>query len=75
VPSKSPQERSIISSIAAHGLHASKNSKILSQPARDASPGADAYWEAEVDPESLLDPAERPAALATPRRPTSYRSR
>lgn len=38
---------------------ASTTAKVLSQPARDASPGSDHYWERQVDPESLLDPVER----------------
>jgi hypothetical protein len=43
----------------AHALHSKYDSKALSQPARDASPGSDRYWERQVDPESLLDPVER----------------
>jgi hypothetical protein len=35
------------------------DSKKLSQPARDASPGSDGYWEAQVDPTGELDPVER----------------
>lgn len=42
----------------AHALH-SKYGKEISQPARDASPGSDSYWEAQVDPRGELDPVER----------------
>jgi hypothetical protein len=44
--------------LAAHSMHA-KHGKEVSQPARDASPGSDSYWERRVDPEGLLDPTER----------------
>jgi hypothetical protein len=58
MPAKSPAERSLISTIGAYAVHA-KYGKEISQPARDASPGSDQYWEREVDPEGELDPAER----------------
>jgi len=41
---------------AAHSMHATHDSKVVSQPARDASPGSDAYWERQVDPDGALDP-------------------
>jgi hypothetical protein len=44
---------------AAHSMHATHDSKVVSQPARDASPGSDAYWERQVDPDGALDPHER----------------
>ena len=44
---------------AAHSMHAAHDSKVVSQPARDASPGSDAYWERQVDPDGALDPNER----------------
>jgi hypothetical protein len=40
-------------------MHASNDSRAVSQPARDASPGSDRYWEAQVDPDGTLDPVER----------------
>jgi hypothetical protein len=40
-------------------MHAAHDSKVVSQPARDASPGADRYWEQQVDPNNALDPSER----------------
>jgi hypothetical protein len=43
----------------AHAMHARHDSKAVSQPARDASPGSDGYWEAQVDPNGELDLAER----------------
>ena len=43
----------------AHEMHSRHDSKAVSQPARDASPGSIGYWEREVDPESELEPAER----------------
>ncbi|HEX2421887.1 MAG TPA: hypothetical protein VHN56_01870 [Actinomycetota bacterium] len=61
MPSKSPQERSIISTLGAHSLHANPkyDDRQLTKNARAASPGADGYWEKQVDPDGLLDPAER----------------
>lgn len=43
----------------AHALHSKYDSREISQPARDASPGSLTYWEREVDPALELDPAER----------------
>lgn len=43
----------------AHAMHSRHDSRAVSQPARDASPGSDRYWEEQVDPEGLLDPKER----------------
>jgi hypothetical protein len=43
----------------AHAMHSRNDSKAVSQPARDASPGSDRYWEREVDPDGVLDPVER----------------
>jgi hypothetical protein len=43
----------------AHAMHASHDSRRVSQAARDASPGSDLYWEMQVDPDGTLDPAER----------------
>jgi hypothetical protein len=40
-------------------MHSQYDSKVVSQPARDASPGSDAYWERQVDPDGVLDPQER----------------
>jgi hypothetical protein len=54
----SAEERVLRARKAAHALHA-KYGKELSQPARDASPGSDAYWERHVDPDRKLDPADR----------------
>jgi hypothetical protein len=45
--------------LAAHSMHARHDSKEVSQPARDASPGSDDYWEKQVDPDGILEPAER----------------
>jgi hypothetical protein len=42
----------------AHALH-SKYGKEISQPARDASPGSNSYWDAKVDPNGELDSVER----------------
>jgi hypothetical protein len=52
-------ERTLHARAAAHKLHSLYDSKELSQPARDASPGSTRYWERQVDPERLLDPVER----------------
>lgn len=43
----------------AHVLHSRYDSKKLSQPARDASPGSLNWHERQVDPDGVLDPAER----------------
>jgi hypothetical protein len=43
----------------AHTLHSMYDSRVLTQPARDASPGSDDYWERQVDPDNVLDPSER----------------
>jgi hypothetical protein len=54
VPAKSPERRSLISSIGAHSLHS--QGKTNTQPARDEFM---ARFEREVDPDGLLYPAER----------------
>jgi hypothetical protein len=51
-----PQERILRAKLAAHAMHASHDSKAVSQPARDAFL---ARFEREVDPEGKLPPAER----------------
>jgi hypothetical protein len=58
-PSLVSEERSLRARAAAHALHSQYDSKTLSQPARDASPGSDRYWERQVDPDGALDPHER----------------
>jgi hypothetical protein len=40
-------------------LHSLYDSKKLSQPARDASPGSLIWHERQIDPDSVLDPVER----------------
>lgn len=45
--------------IGAHVLHATHDSKLITQAARDASPGSLTYWEREVDKEGALDAVER----------------
>ncbi|MGI8707948.1 MAG: hypothetical protein ACR2LG_07095 [Actinomycetota bacterium] len=52
----SPSELSLRGRLGAHRLHASYDSKTVSQPARDAFM---ARFEREVDPELTLDPKER----------------
>lgn len=59
MPSKSPQQRSLISTIGAHALHAQYDSRKLTANARAASPGSLTYWEREVDPDEALEQAER----------------
>jgi hypothetical protein len=56
---KSPQHRSLVSSIGAHAQKAKYDSRELTKNARAASPGALAYWERQVDPDGQLDPVER----------------
>lgn len=53
------EEKSLRGRAGAHKLHSIYDSRKLSQPARDASPGSNRYWEAKVDPGGLLDPTER----------------
>lgn len=53
------EERTLRARAAAEALHSKYDSKTLSQPARDASPGSDGYWERQVDPDGVLDPEER----------------
>lgn len=52
----SPEQRSLRASLAAHALHASRDSKELTRAARSA---ALARFEREVDPDGVLEPAER----------------
>lgn len=51
-----PSEVSLRNRVGAHVLHATRDSKKLSQPARDAFM---ARFDSEVDPDGTLDPAER----------------
>jgi predicted oxidoreductase len=53
----SPSERSLRARVAAHSLHASRDSRQLTANARKAF-NVDRF-EREVDPDQLLDPAER----------------
>jgi hypothetical protein len=53
-----PEERTLRARIGAHAMHA-RHGKEVSQPARDASPGSDSYWDRQVDPDGVLDPQER----------------
>jgi hypothetical protein len=53
------EEQSLRGRAGAHKLHSLYDSRQLSQPARDASPSSDGYWGDQVDPERVLDPAER----------------
>lgn len=50
------QERSLRARIAAHSLHASRDSRELTRPARKAF---EDRFEAQVDPEGVLSPEER----------------
>jgi hypothetical protein len=43
-----PEQRKLRSRAAAHTLHSRYDSKKLSQPARDASPGSLLRWEREI---------------------------
>ncbi len=51
-----PAERSMRARIAAHSLHAQRDSRELTAPARKAF--ADSF-ERKVDPDGVLEPAER----------------
>ena len=55
----SPSERSLRARMAAHALHSKYSGAEITSEARKAGPGADAYWLREVDPDNVLDPAER----------------
>ena len=45
--------------MGAHKVHATHDSRALTESARAASPGSLTYWEREVDPEGVLSDAER----------------
>jgi hypothetical protein len=51
-----PEERAQISRMGAHALHSRYDSRVMSQPARDAFM---ARFEDEVDPDGILPEAER----------------
>jgi hypothetical protein len=63
-----PDQRRLRSQIAAAELHSRVNGREHTAPARAASPGALAYWEARVDPEGVLDDDERHARAQHARR-------
>lgn len=52
----SPHERVLRARLAAHAMHASHDTRVVSKPGRDAFL---ARFESEVDPDGVLDPAER----------------
>lgn len=54
--SLTPEERSMRARIAAHSLHAQHDSREITAPARQAFMDS---FERNVDPEGVLDPAER----------------
>ncbi|MEW6059648.1 MAG: hypothetical protein AB1551_05850 [Actinomycetota bacterium] len=56
MPSKDPAERSLISRIGAHSLHATHDSRELTAPARSAFLRK---FEDQVDPDRKLSEAER----------------
>jgi hypothetical protein len=58
-PDLSPSERTLRARAAALTLHSKVDSTAHLAPARAASPGQLAYWLAQVDPDGILDPAER----------------
>lgn len=54
-----PSERSLRARMAAHSLHATHDSRELTERARAAGPGSMAYWDRKVDPDGQLDAHER----------------
>lgn len=54
-----PAQRSQRARIAAHAMHSRNDGKQITAKATDASPGRLTYWRNKVDPERVLDPAER----------------
>jgi hypothetical protein len=57
--SLSPEERSLRARMAAHSLHATHDSRALTEAARAASPAQLRYWETKVDPDGVLSDSER----------------
>ena len=58
-PKLTPNDRVLRSRLGAHALHAKYDSRELTQKARANSPGQLRYYYDKVDPDSVLDPAER----------------
>jgi hypothetical protein len=52
-------ERSLCARVAAHALHATHDSRELTERARAAGPRSMTYWERKVDPDGQLDAHER----------------
>jgi hypothetical protein len=57
--SLSPTERTLRAQMAAHALHSKYSGGEITAAARAASPGSDGYWLRRVDPDNVLEPAER----------------
>lgn len=58
-PDLTPNQRSLRARQAAHAKHAKYDPVESTQPARNASPGSDHYWEQQVDPTGELTELER----------------
>ncbi len=56
MPRKPRPQSKVIARIGAHALHAKYDSRQITAPARAAF---ESRWEDEVDPDRVLDPAER----------------
>jgi hypothetical protein len=54
-----PEQRSQRARIGAYAALAAHGGSALTEKARAASPGGDAYWDSQVDPDGALPPAER----------------
>jgi hypothetical protein len=54
-----PEQRSLRARIAAHTKHSLYDPVESTSKARSASPGSDAYWERQVDPDGVLPELER----------------
>lgn len=52
-------ERNLRARKAAHTMHARNDAKETTRAARGSSPSSLSYHERQVDPDGLLDPAER----------------
>lgn len=54
-----PEQRSMRARIAAHAMHRRNDAKKVTKAATAAGPQRLTYWRNKVDPERLLDDAER----------------
>ena len=59
ISSFSPTERTLRARLGAHALHAKYRGEEITAAARAVGPGSDDYWLRQVDPDGVLEAAER----------------